>query len=392
MFMPPEGTTATQDSQLEFPSTMDNTNLFKALKIGNVAVKHRVGMAPLTRLRATDDRVPPPLMIEYYGQRAAVPGTLMISEGTLISYESCGGFSNAPGIWNEKQIAGWRSITDKVHEKGSFIFCQIFAMGRAADEELSRKDGVDIVGPSPIPIDGTTPVPRSMTLDEIKKTVQDFATAAQNAMLAGFDGVEVHGANGYLIDQFNQDNSNQRHDEYGGSVENRSRFINEVMKAVVAAIGPERVGLRLSPWSSFQGMKMINPIPQFSDIISRASKLKLAYLHLVEPRISGSHDCEGTETLEFAYELWNRPLLIAGGYKLDDAQKLVNKYPYKDIIVMYGRYFIANPDLVYRIKEGLQFTEYKRETFYTANSPLGYIDYPFSAQYLESENAEAVPI
>ncbi|PTB42728.1 hypothetical protein M441DRAFT_46382 [Trichoderma asperellum CBS 433.97] len=369
---------------------MDTSNLFKPLKIGNLVVQHRIGMAPLTRLRATDDRVPLPLMAEYYGQRSAAPGTLLISEGTLISYESCGGFSNAPGIWNEKQIAGWRSVTDKVHEKGSFIFCQIFAMGRAADEELSKKDGVDILGPSPIPMDETAPIPRSMTLDEIKKTVQDFATAAQNAMLAGFDGVEVHGANGYLIDQFNQDNSNQRHDKYGGSVENRSRFIDEIMKAVVAVIGPERVGLRLSPWSLFQGMKMTNPIPQFTDIIKKASKLNLAYLHLVESRISGSHDCEGSETLEFAYKLWNRPLLIAGGYKLDDARKLVNKYPYKDIVLMYGRYFIANPDLVYKVKEGLQFTDYKREMFYTGHA-LGYTDYPFSPQYLESQNAETVP-
>lgn len=371
---------------------MDKSNLFTPLKIGNIVVKHRIGMAPLTRLRATDDRVPLPLMAEYYGQRAAVPGTLIISEGTLISYESSGGFANAPGIWNEKQIAGWRAVTDQVHDKGSFIFCQIFAMGRAADEELSRKDGVEILGPSPIPMDEAAPVPRSMTLDEIEKTVQDFATAAQNAMLAGFDGVEVHGANGYLIDQFNQDNSNQRHDEYGGSVENRSRFIDEIMKAVVAAIGPERVGLRLSPWSLFQGMKMTNPIPQFSDIINRAGKLNLAYLHLVESRISGSQDCEGSETLEFAYKLWNRPLLIAGGYKLDDARKLVHKYPSKDIIVMYGRYFLANPDLVYKVKEGLQFTEYKRETFYTPKEALGYIDYPFSVQYLESQNAEGVLI
>lgn len=365
---------------------MDNNNLFKPLTIGNIVVSHRIGMAPLTRLRAADDRVPLPLMAEYYSQRAAVPGTLLISEGTIISPESGGGFPNAPGIWSEEQITAWRSVTDKVHDKGSFIFCQIFAFGRAANKETARKDGVDIVGPSPIPIDETSSVPRSMTIEEIKQTVQDFATAAKNAILAGFDGVEVHGANGYLIDQFNQDNSNQRHDEYGGRVENRSRFIDEVMKAVVAAIGPERVGLRLSPWSSFQGMKMTDPIPQFSDIIRKASKLDLAYLHLVESRISGAEDYEGSETLEFAYELWDKPLLIAGGYKVEDAQQLVNKYPSKDIVVMYGRYFIANPDLVYKIKEGLQLTRYKRETFYTAYEASGYIDYPFSAQFLKSQN------
>jgi NADPH2 dehydrogenase len=365
---------------------MDNSQFFRPLKIGNVVIKHRIGMAPMTRLRATDDRVPLPLMAEYYGQRSAVPGTLLISEGTLISHESSGGFANAPGIWNEEQISGWRSVTDAVHANGSFIFCQIFAMGRAANEELSKKDGVEIIGPSPIPFAQNAPVPRSMTLDEIKATVQDFTTAAQNAILAGFDGVEVHGANGYLIDQFIQDNSNQRHDEYGGSVENRSRFIEEIMKAVVAAIGSERVGVRLSPWSLFQGMRMRDPIPQFSDIIYKASKLNLAYLHLVESRISGSDDFEGSETLDFAYRLWNKPLLIAGGYKVDDARRLINKYPSKDIVVMYGRHFISNPDLVYRIKEGVKFDEYKRESFYSANEASGYVDYPFSIQYLQSQN------
>lgn len=262
-------------------------------------------MAPLTRLRAADNRVPVPLMKEYYGQRASVPGTLIITEGTFISPSACGGFINTPGIWSKDQLAAWRTITDEVHQKGSFIFCQLFAMGRAADIEVARKDGVSIVGPSAIPVEEGAPIPRSMTIEEIQQMVQDFRTASENAISAGFDGVECHGANGYLVDQFIQDVSNKRDDDYGGSVENRSRFINDIMKAVVDAVGPERVGLRLSPWSPFLGMRMENPIPQFADIIHKASQSNLAYFHLVESRVSGSEDYEGSERLDFAYKLWN---------------------------------------------------------------------------------------
>jgi len=344
-------------------------------------------MAPLTRFRATDDRVPTPLMKEYYGQRASVPGTLIITEGTFTSPSACGGFANAPGVWSKDQVAAWRTITDEVHRKGCFIFCQLFAMGRAADVQVAKKEGADIVGPSAIPIEGGAPIPRPMTIEEIKQSIQDFATAAENAISTGFDGVECHGANGYLADQFIQDVSNKRDDEYGGSVENRSRFFNEIMNAVVEAVGAERVGLRLSPWSPFQGMRMKNPIPQFADIIDKASQLNLAYLHLVESRISGSEDYEGIEGLDFAYKLWSGPLLVAGGYNLEDAQKLVDEeYPDKNIVVIFGRYFLANPDLVYRIKEGLELSAWERETFYINDSPVGYVDYPFSAEYLASEN------
>jgi NADPH2 dehydrogenase len=365
---------------------MAETRLFKPLKIGNMEVKHRIGMAPLTRFRASDDRVPLPLMKEYYGQRASVPGTLIITEGTVVSPAACGGFANTPGIWSEEQIIAWRTITDDIHHKRCFIFCQLFGMGRAAIAEVAKKEGVSIVGPSPIPIEDSAPIPRPMTIEEIKQMVQDFATAAKNAIRAGFDGVECHGANGYLADQFIQDVSNKRNDEYGGSVENRSRFFNEILVAVVNAVGPERVGFRLSPWSLFQGMRMENPIPQFENIINKASQLKLAYLHLVESRMSGSEDFEGSERLDFAYKLWNGPLLVAGGYQLADAQKLVDEeYPDKDIVVIFGRYFIANPDLVYRFKEGLKLSAYDRTTFYVNNSPVGYVDYPFSAEYLKSK-------
>ncbi|KAJ8123157.1 hypothetical protein ONZ43_g823 [Nemania bipapillata] len=367
---------------------MAESRLFEPLRIGNFEVKHRIGMAPLTRFRATIDRVPTPMMKEYYGQRAAVPGTLIISEGTFISPAACGGFPYAPGIWSEDQISAWKTITDEVHRKGCYIFCQIAALGRAAQAEESEKQGISVVGPSAIPIDESSPVPRAMTIPEIKQTIRDFVTASENAIRAGFDGVEFHGASGFLIDQFAQDVSNKRDDEYGGSVENRSRFINEIMTAVVDAVGPERAALRLSPWSTFQGMTMENPIPQYADIIDKAGRLGLAYLHLVEARLTENHEFVDGKRLDFAYKLWDGPLLVAGGYEAADARRLVDEeYPDKKIVVIFGRHFLSNPDLVYRIREGLELNEYERDTFYAIGSEVGYLDYPFSEKYLASPYA-----
>ena len=362
---------------------MAQSRLFKPFKIGDVEVKHRIGMAPLTRLRATENRVPTALMKEYYGQRAVEPGTLLISEGTFAS-KNCGGFPHAPGIFQEDQVAAWRTITDEVHSKGSFIYCQLFGMGRAADVETSRKEGVPILAPSAIPIDGNSAVPRAMTLDEIRQTIQDFVDSSKNAIRAGFDGVEIHVANGYLLDQFLQDGSNKREDDYGGSIENRSRLAHDVIKAVAAAIGPQRVGLRLSPWSTFQGMRMDDPIPQYTDLVNKASQSNIAYLHLIESRVVGTVDVADVESLDFVYDLWKGPILIAGGYTPQEAQALVEgKYANRDVMVIFGRSFISNPDLVYRVKEGLPLSAYNRSTFYVLQSAIGYVDYPYSSAYLE---------
>ncbi|EWZ52456.1 uncharacterized protein FOBCDRAFT_122482 [Fusarium oxysporum Fo47] len=361
---------------------MSESRLFQPMKIGNIEAQHRVGMAPLTRLRSSIDRVPNALMKEYYGQRASISGTLIITEGTLVSPAAGGGFARTPGIWNQEQVNAWKEITDEVHRKGSFIFIQLFAMGRAATVEVARDEGIDIIGPSAIPIEGSPAQPRAMSLEEIHEMVEAFVVASENAMKAGFDGVEIHGANGYLLDQFLQDVSNQRNDEYGGSIENRSRLITEILERTVQVIGQERVGIRLSPWSTFQSMRMKDPIPQFTDIINKASRLNLAYLHLIESRISGSQDCQNSsgERLDFAYDLWTGPFLIAGGYKLKEAERLVDEErPNKEIMVMFGRNFLANPDLVYRIKEGLELNPYERKTFYTSDVE-GYVDYPFAVR------------
>ncbi|UKZ76873.1 hypothetical protein TrVFT333_004588 [Trichoderma virens FT-333] len=338
---------------------MAESRLWKPLKIAGVEVKHRVGMPGLSRFRGTDDHVATPMMKEYYSQRSQVPGTLIITEAGIIS-PGAGGYPNAPGIWREDQVAAWKTITDEVHQNGCFIICQIFHVGRAAVPDIAEKEGIEII-------------------------VHDFATAAKNAIRAGFDGVELHAGNGYLLDSFIQDVSNTRTDEYGGSIQNRSRFVSEVMKAVGDAIGPQRIGIRLSPWSTFQGMRMKEPIPQFSDVINKAKELGLAYIHLIEPRVTNSDDLDHliTESLDFAINLWGGPILLAGGYKPDNVQKTVDEtYPGKDIMVMFGRYFVANPDLVFRIKNNLNLNQYDRSTFYAVKNPHGYLDYPFSSEFL----------
>lgn len=368
---------------------MVESRLWKPLKIAGIEVKHRIGMPGLSRFRGSDDHVATPMMKEYYGQRSQVPGTLIITEADLISPGS-GGYPNAPGIWRDEQVKAWKSVTDEVHRNGSFIICQLFHIGRAANAEIAEKEGIEIVSASALPLEDGATIPRALTIEEIGRIVQDFASAAKNAIRAGFDGIELHAGNGYLIDSFIQDVSNVRTDGYGGSIANRSRFACEVMKAAGDAIGPQRVGIRLSPWSRFQGMRMKEPIPQFTDIILKAKELGLGYIHLIEPRVFNNEDLEHpvVETLDFAINLWDGPLLLAGGYKPGMAQKAVDDtYQDRDIIVMFGRYFVANPDLVFRIKNRLPLTPYDRSTFYDVKNPVGYLDYPFSKEFLEGKNS-----
>lgn len=275
----------------------ENTKLFTPLKVGSTELDHRVVMAPLTRFRADKDHVPTDAMAQYYAQRSVVPGTLIISEATFISAKA-GGYPNIPGLWTDAQLAAWKKVTDAIHAKGSKAFVQLWHLGRAAHPDPVGSGGAvpddnfdykkDFVSASNIPMYEGGPAPRPLTEEEIWATVNDYATAAKNAVeKGGFDGVEIHGAHGYLIDQFTQDTSNKRTDAWGGSIENRSRFAVEVSKAVVKAVGAERVGIRLSPWSNFQGMRMSDPVPQFSYLIAQLRQLDLAFLHLVEPRVAG---------------------------------------------------------------------------------------------------------
>lgn len=238
-----------------------------------------------------------------------------------------------------------------------------------------------VVSASNIPFEGGA-IPTALTEAEIKEYIGLYAQAAKNAVAAGFDGVEVHGANGYLIDQFLQDVSNNRTDSYGGSIENRARFGLEVSKAVVDAIGAEKVGIRMSPFSNFQGMKMKDPVPQFTYYTEELKKLKLAYIHVVESRISGNAEIEATEKVDFLIDIWNQaPVLIAGGFSAESAKTAVDEeYKGKDIAIVFGRYFISNPDLVYRIEKNIPFTPYNRDLFYNKGEKHGYTDWPFAKE------------
>lgn len=363
---------------------MSTSRLFEPLKVGNIELKNRVAMAPLTRFRANEKHEILPIAAQYYGQRACVPGTLIISEATLISKQA-GGYDNVPGIWTQGQIDAWKLVTKAVHEKGSYIYLQLWSLGRTADPEYNKRNGLAIKSSSATPIDKDSVVPEEMTAEDIKQSINDYAQAAKNAIEAGFDGVEIHGANGYLVDQFLQDVCNKRTDTYGGSVENRSRFAVEVTQAVVEAVGAERTGIRLSPYSEFQGMKMKDPLPQFTDILKRLNAFNLAYAHLVEARVAGNYDVEDCESLDPLLPHYTGTLLIAGGFKADSAKRLVDEHKDRDIVVVFGRYFISTPDLVFRLQKGIDFNPYDRDTFYIPQSEKGYIDQPFSKEWEEAQ-------
>jgi NADPH2 dehydrogenase len=366
-------------------TTMAESRLFEPLKLGSITLKHRVAMAPLTRFRASDDFIPLPYVVDYYAQRASVPGTLLVTEATYIDAAN-GGYPNVPGIYNQAQIDAWKKVTDAVHAKGSYIYQQMWALGRVASPEFAEAHGIPIKSSSPIALDSEHAEPEELTVDEIKETVQRYAQAAKNAMAAGFDGVEIHSANGSLVDQFIQDIVNQRTDSYGGSIENRNRFPLEVMQAVVDAIGADKTGIRLSPFSTFHGMRMQDPIPQFADLVQKLDKFGLSYIHLVESRVSGNEDVESSDSISPLIAAFHGPVLIAGGFRPASAKRLVEEeWKERDVVVVFGRYFVSTPDLVYRLQKGIEFNPYDRDTFYNAKSERGYTDQPFSTEFLKAQ-------
>ncbi|KAF9700256.1 hypothetical protein EKO04_001622 [Ascochyta lentis] len=374
---------------------MPGSKLFTPLCLGTIDLQHRIAMAPLTRLRANENHTQLPLAVEYYIQRASVSGTLLIAEATLIS-PTHGGMSHGPGLWNDTHIAGWKAITDAVHTKGCSIICQLVAPGRAADAEELKKEGFDLLSSSAIPMPGSgftesevqAPTPRAMTESEIQDCIESFARTAKNAMDAGFDGVEIHGANGYLVDQFLQDTCNKRIDSWGGSIENRARFGFEVAKACADKIGSKKVGFRVSPWSPFQGMLMHDPVPTFSYLAEELKKLELGYLHIIESRVNNNIDCESSESIDFLLNIWGKgmPVFLAGGYTPENVWNAADsKYGEYDVVFVFGRHFLANPDLVWRIKEGKELNAYDRRTFYAQGKTKeeGYTDYPFAEGFGE---------
>jgi len=354
--------------------------LFTPLQVGRLTLSHRVVLAPLTRTRATKEHVHTELGVDYYAQRSSIPGSLLITEATVI-HPAAGTIPHAPYIYTDRQVQAWKEVVDAVHANGSYIFLQLIALGRATDPELLKSEdpNFEFVGASAIPISSSYPSPRPLTVEEIKTYVQWYADAADKAVnQAGFDGVELHFANGYLPDQFLQDVSNQRTDEYGGSVENRARFPLEILEAVSKAVGEDRVGFRISPWNPWQGMRMEDPKPTFAYFVSQAKERfpNLAHLHAVEPRVAGGDDtdCNESDSNDFLRKIWgDKAFIAAGGYTPQTAVETANT---KGGLIAFGRHYIANPDLPLRIKYGVPLTGYQRSTFYTPEEPHGYTDYP----------------
>ena len=347
--------------------------LFTPLQVGALTLPNRILLAPLTRTRADAGHMPNALMAEYYAQRAS--GGLLITECTMIT-EGTSAFIAEPGIYSAEQIEAWKKTTDAVHAKGGRIFMQIWHAGRAAHPDING--GARTVSSSAIAIEGEihTPagkvphaVPHALTLEEIPAIVAAFAQAAKNAMAAGFDGVEVHGANGYLIDQFLRDGANQRTDAYGGSVENRARFLFEVLTAVTAAIGADRVGLRLSPLNSYNSMIDSDPVGLITYLADKLNAFNLAYLHVMRADFFGVQKGD-VETI--AREKYKGVLIGNMGYTAEEAEAAITAG--KLDAVAFGTSFLANPDLPERIKAKAALNVPDSTTFYTPGAK-GYTDY-----------------
>ncbi|KAG2034788.1 FMN-linked oxidoreductase [Suillus americanus] len=354
--------------------------LFSPIRVGNIDLQHRVVHAPLTRLRGYANHVPTPQAAAYYSQRGSTPGTLLVSEATIIS-QNAGGSDHIPGIYTDAHVEEWKKVAEAVHERGSFIFLQVWALGRAAQPAvLAKENNSPYVSASPIPLAGKKGVPRALTTDEIKEYVATYAAAAKNAIRAGFDGVEIHGANGYLIDQFIQDVTNQRTDEYGGSIENRARFALEVTDAIVEAVGAERTGFRLSPWGVFNGMGMADPKPQFSYLVEQLRKHKLAYIHVVEPmpaEITVDKNSDFIRDIRQGVE--GSTFISTNGHTRNSAIETVDN---KGGLVGFGRLFMPNPDLPFRLLKNIALERGDQATWYMRGNltPAGYSDWPFAPE------------
>ncbi|MFB2768293.1 alkene reductase [Pelatocladus sp. BLCC-F211] len=363
--------------------TVDSlTNLFSPVKLGPYSLPNRIVMAPMTRLRAVGS-LPNELMATYYAQRASAG--LIITECTMVSPLS-NGYMNCPGIYSQEQIEGWKQVTEAVHAQGGKIFLQLWHSGRVAHSALLN--GELPIAPSAIAAAGTlhTPIgkvnletPRALETEEIPQIIEQFRQGAENAMTAGFDGVELHGAFGYLIDQFLQDGSNQRHDEYGGSIENRTRFLLEAVTAVTNVWGGNRVGIKLSPSNTFYGMKDSNPQETFSYAIARLNDFNLAYIHLMEPNETDLATREVLNpVLPIFRPLYTGTIITNGGYDKQKGNQVLSSG--EADLVSYARLFIANPDLPQRfqIHAGLNTPDGK--TFYGIGDKdleKGYTNYPF---------------
>lgn len=362
--------------------------LFTPVQFGPMQLKHRVVMAPLTRSRSIQpDSVPGSLMAEYYAQRAS-DGGLIIGEATNISVTSRG-WLGAPGLYSDQQVEGWKKIVAAVHAKGGHMFAQLWHTGRSSHVSMTGGEMPVSASVNPsywqnsshltsTPEGWVPPSPhRALLTSEIAGIVEDYRKAAERAQAAGFDGVELHAANGYLVDQFLQDGSNKRTDEYGGSIENRSRFLLEVVGALTSVWGKDRVAVRIAPSGTWNDMSDSNPEALFTYVAEQLNPFELAYLHIVEPRVKGNvviHEGQAPVASQMLRKIFKGRIIAAGGFEPDTAEAVVERGDAD--AVAFGRHFVSNPDLPRRIEEGLELADYDRDTFYTFEA-RGYTDYPF---------------
>ncbi|XP_059451863.1 putative 12-oxophytodienoate reductase 11 [Corylus avellana] len=352
--------------------------LLTPYKMGNFNLCHRVVLAPLTRMRSYGN-VPQPNAILYYSQRTS-KGGLLISEATGVS-DTAQGYPNTPGIWTKEQVEAWKPIVDAVHAKGGVFFCQLWHVGRVSNQDFQPNGQAPISSTDkPLTVEGfhgahSTP-PRRLRTDEIPQIVNDFRIAARNAIEAGFDGVEIHGAHGYLIDQFMKDEVNDRTDQYGGSLENRCRFALEIVKAITNEIGADKVGIRLSPFADFMESRDSNPKALGLYMAESLNKYEILYCHMVEPRMKNAFEkSESPHSLLPMRKAFRGTFLVAGGYEREDGNNAIAKN-HGDLVV-YGRLFISNPDLPKRFELNAPLNKYNRDTFYISDPIVGYTDYPF---------------
>ncbi|KAI4380799.1 hypothetical protein MLD38_006947 [Melastoma candidum] len=370
-------------------------DLFAPSKMGTFDLSHRVVLAPMTRCRAVSE-LPSPAHVNYYSQRTT-EGGLLITEGTLIS-NTAAGFPNTPGIYTDEQVEAWKKVVDAVHAKGGIVFCQLWHVGRASHQDFQPDGAAPISSTNQIISDkfktvlpdgtwGGFSKPRALETAEVREVVEQYRQAAVNAIRAGFDGVEIHGAHGYLIDQFLKESINDRTDVYGGSTDNRCRFLLEILRAVIIELGIDRVGLRISPAIDHIDATDPDPLNLGLAIIERVNKLqtefgsKLAYLHVTEPRFTaegvknGEDDDEESRLMRAWRKEYDGVFMASGGYTKELGMKAVVNGDAD--LISYGRLFISNPDLVHRFRVDAPLNPYHRETFYTFDPVVGYTDYPF---------------
>lgn len=356
------------------------TDLFNPLTLGAIELRNRIVMAPVTRSRYGENGVPGELHALYYAQRASAG--LIIAEATNISPQGRG-YAATPGIWNEEQVAGWKTVTDAVHAAGGKIVSQLWHVGRFSSVNL-QPEGAAPVAPSAIKaqgdtytVDGFVPVsmPRALETEEIPAIIEQYQRAAENAMRAGFDGVEVHSANSYLLDQFLRDSTNHRSDRYGGSIENRARLTLEVTEAIVQIWGNEHVGIRLSPVTPDAGNTPpdSNVMAMYGYVIQQLNRFELAYLHFVEGATATSREVPADVDMDALSAQFNGPFIGNNNYDLELA--IERREQGRIDAVAFGRLFIANPDLVERLRRGAALTIAPRESYYGGGAK-GYTDWP----------------